>query len=182
MVSHSDGSFALHWAHVALARRSTEGRVLSDNSTGGSSLLHRHLLVETFEGIVTLKLLKLNGSVLIKELINRQVTSTDTDVDLVSVNSDGDSLGAELVNTIALTHEHNLQLLAVREVVNVLCKAFVNGVALDWDVDSNARLQVNDVLLKGLNLHHGGFQVEFTFLQRLEDHDLLFLGLHELSF
>jgi len=132
-------------------------------------------LAESSEGVLTGKLLELNGGVLVKELIDGEVTSTNTDVDLVLVNSDGDSLGTELVNTVGLSHEHDLQLLSVGEVVDVLGKSDVNGVSLDWDVDGDAGLQVNDVLLQGVNLELSG-------LKALEELNLGGADLEELNF
>ena len=115
-------------------------------------------LAESSERVLTSKLLELNGSVLVKELIDGEVTTTNADVDLVLVNSDGDSLGTELVNTIGLSHEHDLQLLSVGEVVDVLGKSDINGVSLDRNVNGDAGLQVNDVLLQGVDLELSGLK------------------------
>ena len=111
-----------------------------------------HLLAPSLKWILSLQLLEFDWGILIKELINGEVTSTNTDVDLVFVNSDSDSLGSELVDTIGLSHEHDLQLLSVGEVVDVLSKSNINSVSLNWDVDGDAGLQVDDVLLEGVNL------------------------------
>jgi len=151
----SDGAL-LHGAAVALSRRCAERGVLSDDITGSSDLLHGHSFVVAFERVIASVFLELNRSVLIKELIDGQVTATNSDVDLVLVHTDGDTLGTELVDTVTLTHEHNLQLLSVREVVDVLSETLVDAISLDGDVDSNTRLEVNNVLLQGLDLHHGG--------------------------
>jgi len=85
-----------------------------------SWLLRGHTLVVINEGIVAQLLLKLDGSVLPKEIIDRQGTASDSDVDLILVNSDGNTLGTEMVDTVRFTHEHNLELLSVREVIDVL--------------------------------------------------------------
>jgi len=116
------------------------------------NFLDRDGLVEASERVVSLKLLELDRGVLVKELINGKVTSTNTDVDLVSINSDGDSLGSELVDAITLSHEHNLELLSIGEVVDVLRKSLVDGISLDGNVNGNTGLEVDDVLLEGLNL------------------------------
>ena len=156
LIFRSDSAF-LHGATSALSGRSANGGVFSNNLHRGSSLLNRHLLIEAFEGVIAFELLKFNGSVLVKELINRQVATTNSDVNLVGVDTDGNTLGTELIDSIALTHEHDLKLLSVREVVDVLSETLINLISFNRDVDSNARLQVNDVLLQGLNLHHGSF-------------------------
>jgi len=164
---NSDAS--LNGASGTLSGRSAQRGVLSDDIAGSSDLLDGHSFIVALEGIVASVFLKLNGSVLIKELVDRQVPTTDSNVDLVFVYTYGDTLGTELVHTVALTHEHNLQLLSVREVVDVLSETLVNGITLDWNVDSNARLEVDDVLLQGLDLHHGGFQIELTFFEGFKD-------------
>lgn len=56
------------------------------------------------------------------------------------------ALAAELVDAFRLAHEHDLELLAVRVVVDVLGDAFVNQVVLYGDVDCYARFQVDDVV------------------------------------
>jgi hypothetical protein len=131
--------------------------------------LDGHSLVVSLEGVVTAVLLELNRGVLVEELIDRQVTTTNSDVDLVLVHTDGDSLGTELVDTVRLTHEHDLKLLSIGEVVDVLSETLVDAVSLDGDVDGNARLEVNNVLLQGLDLHHGGFEIKLALLKASEN-------------
>jgi len=114
--------------------------------------LNGDLLVETFERVLTLQFLELDRSVLVEELVDGEVASAYSDVDLVLLDLDGDALSAELVDAFSLAHEHDLELLAVGEVVDVLGQSFVDDVALHRDVDSDAGLQVDDVLLEGFNL------------------------------
>jgi len=114
--------------------------------------LNSHLLVEASQGILPLKLLELGGRVLVEEFVEGEESTTNTNVDLIFVNLNGDTFGAELVDALALAHEHNLELLAIGVVVNVLGQLLVDGVALDGDVHSDARLEVNDVLLQSLGL------------------------------
>jgi hypothetical protein len=137
-------SKSLHGA--PLTRRSSNWAGLAEFFTG-DGLLDRDLLVEALQGILALELLQLDRCVLIEELVNREVATAHADVDLVLLNFDRDSLGTELVDAVRLAHEHDLQLLTVGEVVDVLSEALVNGVAPDRDVHSDARLQVDDVLL-----------------------------------
>ena len=101
---------------------------------------------ESLDGVISLQLFKLNGSVLIKELVNRKVTSANTNLNVIFFNLDCNSLRSKLVDTLRLTHEHDLELLAIGVVVDVLRQLLVDDIALHWDVDCDARLEVNDVL------------------------------------
>ena len=104
---------------------------------------------------------------MVQELVNGKETATDTDVNAVHVNTDDDTLGSELVNTLGLTHEHDLELLAVGVVVDVLSKTLVYRIVLHRDVDSDARLEINDVLLEGLNLMDQLLVLKLNLLQLL---------------
>ena len=84
------------------------------------SLLDCNSLGEALQGVLTLKLFKLDGRVLVEELVEGKIASSYTDIDLILVNFDVDLLGAELVDTLRLPHEHNLKFLAVGVVVYVL--------------------------------------------------------------
>ena len=90
-----------------------------------------------------------------------------------------DTTLAELVDTRRLSHEHDLELLAVRVVVDVLCQLGVDCVRLDGDVNSDSALKVNDVLLQGLYL---GLKVAHLLQQlqaRLVRLEALLLKLHD---
>ncbi len=102
--------------------------------------------------VLALENLKLRGSVLVQELVDGKEATTDLDLDLVSGTLDEDALGAELVDTFGLAHEHDLQLLAVGVVIDVLRQLLVDLVVLHWNVDGDARLQVDDVLAQRVNL------------------------------
>jgi hypothetical protein len=90
---------------------------------------------------------------LIKELINREITTPNSDVNLVFVDSDCDSLGAELVDTLTFSHEHDLEFLAFRVVVDELSKALVNGVVLHRDVNCDPLLQLDDIVLESFDFN-----------------------------
>ena len=62
-----------------------------------------------------------------------------------------DTLGAELIRALSLTHKHDLELLPIGVVVDVLSELLVNSVVLHWNVDGDARLQIDDVLAQRLN-------------------------------
>jgi hypothetical protein len=168
---HQSNGHLLHGAAVLSGRGAADGRVLTNGFSSAGGVLDGGGLTESSEGVLGGKLLKLDGSVLVEELINGEVASTDTDVNLVLVNSDGDSLGSELVDTIGLSHEHNLELLSVGEVVDVLGKSNINLISLNGDVDGDSGLEVDDVLLEGVDLELG----------RLEASEELNLGLADLE-
>lgn len=111
--------------------------------------------------VPSLKLLQLSGCVLVQELIDAQEATTDTNVDLVLVDAHVDLLGAELVNALGLTHEHDLEFGALWVVIYVLSKLLVDRVVLDGNVDCYAGLEVDDVGAQGVDL-------TFCFLQLLE--------------
>jgi len=173
MDAQSNGHLSLHGA--SLSGRASDGGVLTNGVALAGSVLDGSGLAETSEGVIVGKLLKLDGGVLVQELINGEVTSSDSDVDLVLVNSDSDSLGSELVDTIRLSHEHDLQLLSVGEVVDVLSKSDIDLVSLDGNVDSDSGLEVNDVLLQGVDL-------ELGLLEALEELNLVLADFEVLPF
>ena len=126
------------------------------------SLLDGNLLGHAFQRILALELLQLSGRVLLKERVDGQVTTADTDLDADSLDLDLDALRSELVDAAGLTHEHDLELVALWVVVDVLGELAVNGVILDRNVHSDALLEVDDVLLEGAHLNFG-------FLELLQD-------------
>ena len=73
------------------------------------------------------------------------------DQNLASLYLHADTLGAELVNSVRLAHEHDLELVTVGVVVDVLCEFSVNRVGLDRNVDSNTSFKVDDVGLKSFD-------------------------------
>ena len=101
---------------------------------------HGYLLCESLHRIIAFQLLELHRRVLVQELVNRKVTAADPNADPVLVDLDVDTLATELVNTLGLAHKHDLKLLAVRVIVDVLSDFLVNLVALNWDVDGDTRL------------------------------------------
>lgn len=88
---------------------------------------------------------------MVEELVNGEESTSDLDLDLSALNLDHDATRSKLVDALGLAHKHDLQLLTVGVVVDVLCKFCVDHVLLDWDIDGDARLEVNDVGLEGLN-------------------------------
>ena len=118
--------------------------------------------------ILSLEPLKLRRRILVNELIDREETATDLDLNLVTQGLHVDLLRAKLIDTRGLTHEHDLKLLAVRVVVDVLSQFLVDRVVLDWDVDSDTRLKVDDVLTQLLDLVVGLFDLGFVVFHLLK--------------
>lgn len=98
---------------------------------------------------------------MVQELVDREEASANSDVDPIVVDSHVDSFCTELVNALAFSHEHYLQLLALGVVVDVLCEFLVDLIVLDGDVDCDTRLQVDNVGFECINF-------TFTVLQLLE--------------
>jgi len=124
----------------------------------GESLLDSDSVSEALEGVSSLQSLELGGSILIDELVDGQVATSDLDLDFVLLDTDSDALLAELVDALSLSQEHDLQLCSVRVVVDILCELPVDRVSLGWDVDCDAGLEVDDVALEGLDFVLGVFQ------------------------
>jgi len=144
-------------------------------------------LGETLHGVLSLQLLQLARGVLVQEFVDREVATADADVDLVLFDLDGDALAAELVDTLALTHEHNFQVLAIGVVVDVLSDALVDHVVLDGNVDGDSSLQVDNVVAVSLDLGSHGFNLSqhvlillFELLHLLQELEVLSLLVVEL--
>lgn len=145
-------------------------------------LLHLDLVSEPLRGIFPLQTVKFLRCVLIQELVDAEEASTHSDVDLVLVDLDHHTLRTELINTFGLAHEHDLKLLALRIVVNVLSNLLVNLVILHWDVHRYSRLQVNNVRLQIFNRHLLILELLFNFLQLLEQLKTFLTRVEELGF
>ena len=68
-------------------------------------------------------------------------------VNLIFVNSDSDSLGAELVDSLAFSHEHNFQFLSLGIIVNELGNFLICGIVLYGDVNCDLLLEFHNVVL-----------------------------------
>ena len=102
---HSDGDLASAASGAVAADR----RLLSDASIH-DRLLDGNFLTEPLQRVVPLELLQLNRSVLIQELINREVASSNSDLDALLLDFNGDSLGSKLIHALGFPHEHDLEL------------------------------------------------------------------------
>ena len=143
-------------------------------------LLQGNAICHAAHRVLAVKLLKLCWRVLVEELVKGEVTTTDFDLDLVTDAAHPNALGAELVNTFSLTHKHDLELLSVRVVVDILSKLPVDSVVLDRDVHGDTRLQIDDVLAELFNLLVGLINLPLVLLHLLEHLQLHRLRLVEL--
>ena len=84
---------------------------------------------------------------MVDKLVDRKESSSNLNLDLVSFDLDHDTLRAELVDALGFAHEHDLELLTIWVVVNVLCQLFISSVTLSRNVDSDPRLEIDDVSL-----------------------------------
>ena len=144
------------------------------------SLLDGNSVSHPAEWILSLKLLKLSWSILVQELIEREEATTHADLDIVLFYLHGDPLRSELIDSLRLAHEHDLELLTVWVVVDVLCEFLINRVTFHWDIDGNARFQIDDVLMKRVDLVLVIFDLVFRILQLLQHVKLRRLGIVEL--
>ena len=91
--------------------------------------------------------LQFGGSVLVEELVDGQIASTDFDIDLSPVNFDTDSTRSELIHSFGLAHKHNLQLFLVRVVVDILSKLGINRIVFDRDVHRDTLFDIDNLLV-----------------------------------
>ena len=131
---------------MATWRASGDWRRFS-STLADDSFLDGNLLAEPLDRILALQFLKLDWSVLVQELVNGEVAAANTNLYVVLFDLDSNSLCAKLVDALGLTHEHDLEFLTFGVVVDEFSQFAINLVLLDRDVDSNALLQVHDVLL-----------------------------------
>ena len=111
-----------------------------------------HFLTKSHQRVCSLQPLELYRRVLVQELVDREEASTNLDFDLSSRHFDEDFASAKLVDTLGLSHEHNLELLSFRIVVDVLGKFHVNLVSLHRNVDCDTVLDGKNILLECLHI------------------------------
>ena len=103
-----------------------------------------------FQRVSSLDLLKLDSHVLVQELVDCEVSSTDADLKLSLHYANLDPFGTILVLACRFTHEHKLEFVAIREVVDEVSQFAIDGILHDWDVHSDLLLQVDTVDFKSV--------------------------------
>ena len=76
------------------------------------------------------------------------VTSTNLDLDAASHNFERQAARTEIVHSLRLSDEHELELLFVRVVIDILGKNLVNLVFAHGDVVRETAFNVHDVALE----------------------------------
>jgi hypothetical protein len=138
------GNCSSSW--TSTRRSSTSNRRRFSHSSIDNRLLDSNFLTESLKRIFSLQFLKFNRSILIQKFINRKVTSTNSDLDVLIFDLDSNSLGSKLINTIRLSHEHNLQLGSLRIIVDKLSQFLVGLIVLHRDIHCDSLLEINNVL------------------------------------
>ena len=143
--SSSDSRLSLR-GRLTANWRGLNARLIADDFLDGNTLAH------PLKWILALQLLQLSWRVLIQELVDAEVASTNLDQDLAALDLDAHSLLTKLVDTLRLAHKHDLKFAALGIVVDVIAQSFVHSIRLNRDVNCNAGLKINNVLLKVLDL------------------------------
>ena len=143
--SSSDSRLSLR-GRLTANWRGLNARLIADDFLDGNTLAH------PLKWILALQLLELSWRVLIQELVDAEVASTNLDQDLAALDLDAHSLLTKLVDTLRLAHKHDLKFAALGIVVDVIAQSFVHSIRLNRDVNGNAGLKINNVLLKVLDL------------------------------
>ena len=108
------------------------------------------LSCKLLQRVSPLDLLELDSHVLVQELVDCEVSTTDADLKLSLHYANLDPLGTILVLASRFTHEHKLEFVAIREVVDEVRQFAIDGVLHDWDVYSDLLLQVDTVDFKSV--------------------------------
>ena len=136
MLSHSTSCIKVKW--WGISRHNT--------------LCQSNLCGKFLEWISSLYFCEFYCHVLVQELINSQIASTNTDLQLVLGNFNLYSFCAVLILTSRLPHEHNLELVAVREVVDEVGQLAIHWIIHLWNVNRDFFLQIDTVHLQSVNL------------------------------
>ena len=124
-----------------------------------NSLLNSNFLTESLQRIFSFKLLKFNWSVLIKELINWKISTTNSYLNVIFLNLDCNSLCTKLIDSFGFSHEHNLQFRSFWIVVNEFCQLFIDCVFFYRNIYCDSLFQINNVLLQCFNFNFGIFKL-----------------------
>ena len=113
--------------------------------------MNSNLFSKSLQWVLALDLLQFIWRVLVDELVDGEVATTDSDLDARLVDLDGNLTRAKLVHAFTLAEEHDLELLAIRVVVDKLSKFHVDLVILVRNVNRNLSLQIDDVRLQSFD-------------------------------
>ena len=109
----------------------------------GGELLHlKHLISQLPKGVLPGHPLELGGSVLVDELVNGEVATAHTHIDVVVVHADVDALGPIDIDALTLPLEHDPESLSVSHIVDIVSDSLINEVTLHRDVESELLFQL----------------------------------------
>ena len=113
------------------------------------NLLGKHTLTEAFKWVLALQFLELSRRKLVQKLVDREVAAAHTNLDLTALfYAHVDSLGAELVDALRLSHEHDLELVPIGVAVDVLGHFLIDRIVLHGHVHGDAGLEIDDVVFE----------------------------------
>ena len=96
-------------------------------------------------------LFELCGGVLVEELIDADIAAANADHDFILSYSYLDALGTKLVNPLRLSHKHDLKLVSVGIIIDIVCDPAIHNIILDWHIKCNLLLEVKDVDFESFN-------------------------------
>ena len=129
------------------------------NSCVDNSLLNSNFFTESLQRIFSFKFLKFHGSILIKELINWKISTSNSYLDIVFLHFDSDSLSSKLIDTFCFSHKHNLQFCSFWIVIDEFRQLFINSIFLHRNINCNPLFQIYNVLFQCLNFNFSIFQL-----------------------
>ena len=110
------------------------------------------MLTESLQRIGSLQSLELGRSILVQKLIDREEASANLNLNLASLNFDHDFASSKLIDTFRLAHKHDLELLSVWVVVNILGQLLISLIVLHRNVNCNPLLHGQNVCLESLHV------------------------------
>ena len=117
-----------------------------------NALRQSQLPSKLLQRVSPLDLCELDSHVLVQEFVDCEVSTTDTDLKLSLHYPNLDPLGTILVLASRFAHEHELEFVAIGEVVDEVSQFAIHRVVHDWDVNSDLLLQVDAVDFKSVYL------------------------------
>ena len=130
--------------------------------------------------VLSLQFLELHWRILVQKFVQRKITATNFDLDLVADAAHPDTLSTELIDTFSLAHEHDLELLAIGIVIDVLSQLQIDLITFDRNVNRiGSLLEINDDLAELVDLVVGLVELLLVLLHLLEHLKLSLLRLVE---
>lgn len=115
-----------------------------------NALRQGQLSRKLLQRVSPLDLLELDSHVLVQEFVDCEVSTTNADLKLSLHYANLDPLCTILVFASRFTHEHKLEFVAIREVVDKVRQFAIDRIIHDWDVYSDFLLQVDAVDFKSV--------------------------------